>query len=58
MYVRLLLTSWLVIFLKWNSRVVSLVLNPSKRSVSWTDVSKTVDAVQSCRMQEELAIFM
>jgi hypothetical protein len=48
-----------VLTLKWNSRVVSLVLNSvcfQVKTVSWTrsGVSKTVGAVQGCSLQDEL----
>jgi hypothetical protein len=57
----LLLSSALLITLviRWNSRVVSLVLNFvcfQAKAVSWTSsgVSKTVSASQSCLLQDEL----
>jgi len=50
-----IVTSCLVLTLKWNPRVLSLVLNSvcfQVKAVSWTSsgVSKTVSVVQSCRL--------
>jgi hypothetical protein len=53
------LTFWLMITLKWNTRIVLLVLKlltfPSKGGVSWkrSCLSRAVSVVHICHIQDE-----